>query len=200
MQAGMERRRKAILTAAHDLLARGEPPSMRELAEAAGVAQATPYNLFGNKRSLYRALHRELEADLLTRLATSPASDALDRMYEAIRLMTHSLAEEPALYRTIFATIYASEADSADLHSAAAFWDALMPPMVAEGMIDRGVDIAAFTRNFVYLLAGVLIDWTDRRIEVSEVEAAMRYGFTLAALGVATEQARPRLRRVLDGR
>ena len=193
MRKLMEQRRQAILKAARVVLAHGQAPSMRQLAEAAGVAQATPYNLFGNKRGLYVALNQDLQDSLLARVSANPAVDALDRMYAAIKHLSHSLETQAALHRAIFATIYASSTDRSAIGNAAAFWDAMIPPLAAEGVIDADVDMAAFTRNFIYLLSGVLIEWADARIDTHEAETAIRYGFTLAALGVATEAARPRL-------
>jgi AcrR family transcriptional regulator len=195
----MERRRKAILAAARDMLER-EPLSMRRLAEAAGVSQATPYNLFGTKRRIFLALYQELNDDLLARIKASDARDALDRMYAAIRLMTESLAAEPGLFRALIAVIYASDAENADMGTAdpaVAIWTEMMTALRDEGLIDPSVDTNAFTRNFVYLLGGALMDWTDGRIDADDLEAATRYGFTLAALAVATDGSRARLQRVL---
>jgi AcrR family transcriptional regulator len=194
----MERRRKAILAAARDMLER-EPLSMRRLAEAAGVSQATPYNLFGTKRRIFLALYQELNDDLLARIKASDARDALDRMYAAIRLMTESLAAEPGLFRALIAMIYTSDAENiGTADPAVAIWTEMMTALGDEGLIDPSVDTNAFTRNFVYLLGGALMDWTDGRIDAKDLEAATRYGFTLAALAVATDGSRARLQRVLN--
>jgi AcrR family transcriptional regulator len=197
MRKLMEQRRRAVLTAARKVLVNGEAPSMRQLADAAGVAHATPYNLFGNKRGLYVALNQDLQDDLLARVSAKPTIDALDRMYEAIRLLSHSLEAQAALHRAIFAAIYTSATERSEIGNAAAFWDAMIPPLAAAGIIQPGVDMTAFTRNFVYLLSGILIEWADARIDTRDAETAIRYGFTLAALGVATPAARPRLQAAL---
>ena len=197
VHAGMERRRKAILAAARAML-ESEPLSMRRLAEAAGVSQATPYNLFGTKRRIFLALYQELNDDLLARIQASDARDALDRMYVAIRLMTQSLAAEPGLFRALIAVIYASDAENVGTADpAVAIWTEMMTALRDEGLIDPSVETNAFTRNFVYLLGGALMDWTDGRIDADNLEAATRYGFTLAALAVATDGSRARLQRVL---
>jgi len=201
VQEGMERRRKAILAAARTLLEK-EPLSMRRLADAAGVSQATPYNLFGTKRRIFLALYQEINDDLLARIMASDARDALDRMYAAILLMTRSLAAEPGFFRALIAVIYASDAEDADSGTAdpaIAIWTELMHALAEEGLIDTRVDLAAFTRNFVYLVGGALMDWTDGRIDADGLDAAVRYGFTLATLAVATDASRPRLERVLAG-
>jgi len=173
---------------------------MRRLAEAAGVSQATPYNLFGTKRRIFLALYQELNDDLLARIKASDARDALDRMYEAIRLMARTLAAEPGFFRALIAVIYSSDAEDADIGTAdpaVALWTELMRALAEERLIDPEIDLPAFTRNFVYLVGGALMDWTDGRIDADTLETAVRYGFTLAALAVATAPARPRLRRVL---
>ncbi|MGC6331418.1 TetR/AcrR family transcriptional regulator [Rhizorhabdus sp. FW153] len=198
LHAGAERRKQSILQAARILL-QAEPLSMRRLAEAAGVSQATPYNLFGTKRRLYVALHRELETELIESVAATESRDALDRMYSAIRLMAARMEREAGLYRELFATIYASDAEDHDaqVETATAFWDGLLLPLHAEDLLSSDTDMPAFTRNFVYLLSGALMAWTDRRIDTAALESAVRYGFTLAALALATDRSRDRLLRVL---
>lgn len=200
LHAGAERRKQSILQAARILL-QAEPLSMRRLAEAAGVSQATPYNLFGTKRRLYVALHRELEAELIESIAATESRDALDRMYSAIRLMAARMDREAGLYRELFATIYASDAEDQgeQVETAAAFWDGLLLPLQTEGLLLHETDMPGFTRNFVYLLSGALMAWTDRRIDTAALESAVRYGFTLAALALATPLSRDRLLRVLAG-
>ncbi|WP_380872060.1 TetR/AcrR family transcriptional regulator [Sphingomonas sp. DBB INV C78] len=190
--AGMERRRQAILVAARAMLNR-EPLSMRRLAEAAGVSPATPYNLFGTKRRLFVALYHEQRAGLVDRLAASHQPNAFARMFHAIHLFGRELAEEPAFFRALFATLYASDpedemADGED--PGAAFWRAIVADLKREGLIRDTVDVDAFTANFVYLIGGATMDWVEARISVDRWEVAVGYGLALASLTVATPGAR----------
>src|SRR5690606_12375144 len=125
---GVERRRRAILQAAREMLNR-EPLAMRRLAEAAGVSAAAPYNLFATKRRLFLALYDEQRLGLIDRLAASHQPDAFARMFHAIHLFGRELAAEPAFFRALFATIYASDPDKAAPRGhdpAAEFWRAII--------------------------------------------------------------------------
>jgi AcrR family transcriptional regulator len=195
----MERRKQAILAAAREMLNR-EPLSMRRLAEASGVSPATPYNLFGTKRRLFVALYEEQRAGLEKRLAASDRPDAFARAFHAIHLFGRELAEEPAFFRALFATIYASdpedEAGSGD-EPGAAFWHGIVVDLRAEGLIRDTVSVDAFAANFVYLIGGATLDWVEARIDIDRWETAVGYGLALASLTVATEKARPDLERRL---
>lgn len=193
--AGAERRKQAILIAARDMLNR-EPLSMRRLAEAAGVSQATPYNLFGSKRQLFVELYAMQREELAEKLNLSEHPHALSRMFYAIHLFGSELAAEPTFFRALLGTIYASAPDdipSQEAEPGAAFWLQLVRDIQAEGLIDPSVNPDAFTANFIYILSGAMIDWVNNRASLGPWEAAVGYGLTLASLAVATPRIRPEL-------
>ncbi|SNS08846.1 transcriptional regulator, TetR family [Sphingomonas laterariae] len=189
---GVERRRQAILAAARAMLNR-EPLAMRRLADAAGVSPATPYNLFGTKRRLFVALYEQQRAELIDRLAASDPPDAFARMFHAIHLFGAELAAEPAFFRALFATLYASDPDEPTPPGSdpgAAFWRAIVADLHKEGLIRATVSVDAFAANFVYLIGGATLDWVEGRIDVDRWETAVAYGLALSALTVATDTAR----------
>lgn len=166
---------------------------MRRLADAAGVSPATPYNLFGTKRRLFVALYDEQRMGLIEKLAASGQPDAFARMFHAIHLFGRELAEEPAFFRALFATIYASdpsEGEPADHDPAADFWRAIVVDLKAERLIRDTVSTPAFTANFLYLIGGATLDWVEGRIAVDRWETAVGYGLALASLTVATGRSR----------
>lgn len=190
--AGVERRRRAILHAARAMLNR-EPLAMRRLAEAAGVSPATPYNLFGTKRRLFLALYDEQRAGLIDRLAASRQPDAFARMFYAVHLFGAELAAEPAFFRALFATIYASDPEGEgprDHDPGAEFWRAMVADLKAEGLIRATVSAPAFAANFLYLIGGATLDWVEGRLAVDRWELAVSYGLALASLPVATARSR----------
>ena len=193
--SGVERRRQAILSAARGML-NSEPLSMRRLAEAAGVSQATPYNLFGSKRQIFVELYAAQRSGLSARLDASSHPHAFSRMLHAIHLFGEELAAEPTFFRALMAMIYASPDDTppqSEIEPGAAFWLHLVEAIKAEGLIAPSVNADAFTANFVYLLSGATIDWVNNRISVAQWETMVCYGLTLAMLGTATPLIRPEL-------
>lgn len=186
--SGTQRRKQAILTAARAMLNR-EPLSMRKLAEAAGVSQATPYNLFGTKRQIFVELYAVQREELGARLSASDHPHAFSRMLHAIHLFGQELQAEPTFFRALMAVIYASPDDTApttEIEPGAAFWLHLVEAIKAEGLIAPSANPDAFTANFVYLLSGATIDWVNHRIDVAQWETMVCYGLTLAMLGTAT--------------
>lgn len=191
MTSGQARRRHAILAAAREMVQTG-PISMRRLAELAGVSPATPYNLFGGKAQILGEIQAELIDEIQAEIDTCAAGDALDRMLFAIDRLAASLDAQPALHREIFATLYAGSSERAPTR-VKLFWDRLMGDLRADGIVAPMTDHGAFTRNFIYMLSGALIEWADRQLDAASLAAAVRYGFILAAGAVAAEGTRPRL-------
>lgn len=193
--SGVERRRQAILSAARGML-NSEPLSMRRLAEAAGVSQATPYNLFGSKRQIFVELYAAQRSGLSARLDASSHPHAFSRMLHAIHLFGEELAAEPTFFRALMAMIYASPDDTppqSEIEPGAAFWLNLVQSLRSEGLIAPTVNPDAFTANFVYQLSGATIDWVNHRVSVQQWETMVGYGLTMVTLAVATPAIRPEL-------
>jgi AcrR family transcriptional regulator len=95
------RTRAALIDAARRLLAASRTPSVEDAAEAAGVARATAYRYFPNRRALLVAAHPEVEAtDLLGEDAPQDARERLDRtIAELIGLTIDTEPELRAMLR-----------------------------------------------------------------------------------------------------
>jgi AcrR family transcriptional regulator len=101
------RSRRAILDAAHRLYSDGNDPSFAEIAEAAGVGQATVYRHFENHPDLLAALAEEGMA----RLERKAAATAVDP--ESFEQLLRLLAAEQVRDRTLIAAIRRNELERA---------------------------------------------------------------------------------------
>ena len=98
-QPSVDRTRRAILAAARDELASGEPGlTAAAVASRAGVSRITVYNRFGSKAGLLRELAAE------ARRESQPAAAAADPVEELRgRIVNSGLmwASDPALFRRL---------------------------------------------------------------------------------------------------
>ncbi|WP_369045422.1 TetR/AcrR family transcriptional regulator [Sinomonas sp. P10A9] len=72
------RTRDALIDAVRDLMARGEDPSVSDVAEAAGISRTTAYRYFPDKESLLNAAMPQTGERSL--LGEHPPSDVVERM------------------------------------------------------------------------------------------------------------------------
>ena len=100
-QAAVDNTRAAILTAARDELASGEPGlSAGAVARRAGVSRITVYNQFGSKAGLLRELAAAARPEVELRLAPEPA-DPLDDLRHRIADSSSRWSSDPALFRRL---------------------------------------------------------------------------------------------------
>ena len=105
---------EAILDAAADLLAGGgEPPSMNDVASAAGVARATLYRHFPTREQLLQALSTAARDATATRLAEAdldavPVPEAIARL---ARVVAAGGSKYAALISRFGVSDYASDAE-----------------------------------------------------------------------------------------
>jgi AcrR family transcriptional regulator len=93
------RTRQALVSAARDLVARGESPTVERAAAAASVSRATAYRYFPNQRVLLVAAHPETGADSL--LGADPPQDPAARLDEVVRAFTALIVETEAQQRSM---------------------------------------------------------------------------------------------------
>lgn len=102
---GREERREALLDAAAELAAGGEPEAitMDAVAETAGVSRPLVYRHFPNREELIAAVYQRETADLHDQLAADvAAADRLDSMFRAlIRGALRAAAERGHLFTTL---------------------------------------------------------------------------------------------------
>lgn len=199
-EMGKQARRQALLDVARAILEEGDL-SMRQLADRAGVAHATPYNLFGSKRDLLGALYVNQRERLEMRLATI-ASDPLPRLFMAIDLIAGDLADQPHFHRALYRAIYRAEAsvqsELGEPDPGVDFWMAEIATAEAAGCFRSNARIDLFTRCAVNLITGAMLDWTEHRVDAETWGAGVRYGIALLALPLVEEHIRHQLEKTLN--
>ncbi len=98
-----ERNRRCILEAAEILLRDGSADfSMRDLASRAGVSFATPFNQFGDKTGIFRALSAHRIAAMDSRFREASAGKAApERVLLCMGIATEVMLEEPDINRAV---------------------------------------------------------------------------------------------------
>ncbi len=109
-QAGVDRTRAAVLTAARELVAAagGSNLSVGAVARRAGVSRLTIYNRFGSRSELLRAVAGEAHR----RMAPSPAGGAEDpvqQLRDRIAAACATWSSDPALFRALPAVTSAGD-------------------------------------------------------------------------------------------
>jgi AcrR family transcriptional regulator len=100
-QTAVDRTRAAILTAARDLLASGEPAlSAAAVAQRAGVSRITVYNRFGSKGGLLRELAEVARSGVTGGPDQQPA-DPRERLEQRIATSCARWSADPALFRRL---------------------------------------------------------------------------------------------------
>ena len=147
---------EAILDAAAGLLAQGgEPPSMNDVAAAAGVARATLYRHFPTRERLLQTLTDAVIASTATRLAQADL-DAVP-VTEAIARVARVIAADGSRYAALLGRFGSSRYPGDAEHQIG---------MLLQALLQRGIDDGTFrsdlTLEELAFLLGSLLQATAR--------------------------------------
>ena len=147
---------EAILDAAAGLLAQGgEPPSMNDVATAAGVARATLYRHFPTREQLLQALTGAVIDSTATRLAQADL-DAVP-VTEAIARVARVIAADGSRYAALLGRFGSSHYPGDAEHQIG---------MLLQALLQRGIDDGTFrsdlTLEELAFLLGSLLEATAR--------------------------------------
>ncbi|MBY8827342.1 TetR/AcrR family transcriptional regulator [Hephaestia mangrovi] len=185
-----EKLRQHVLDAAERLLRDGNAAfSMRDLAAEAGVSFATPFNQFGSKAEIMRALSGRRIDTMIERFGEAPRlAAAADRVLLAIDVGAGVMIEEPAVNRTVMGWIGTQSAPAGHVLShSTALWAAAIG--AGEGLIEARRDQAlrVLPRQLAFGFRGVLSFWTAGELsdealaaDAHEVARALLAGFVEA--------------------
>ncbi len=110
------RTRTALVTAAREMVANGETPTVDRAAAAASVSRATAYRYFPNHGSLLAAAHPETGTRSL--LGDDPPADPAARLDIVIRAFTALIVETETQQRTMLRLSLEDHPEHPDDHAA----------------------------------------------------------------------------------
>lgn len=185
--------RDRVLDAAEELLAKdGAAFSMRELATEAGLSFATPFNQFGGKAAIMRALSARriaLMRERLTRLKGS--EDAVSRVRAAVEIAATVMLVSPTVNRAIIAGIGSQRDDTSDvLKDSTLLWSEAVGAGVGLHAPTRPMALALLPILLAISFRGALSFWTAGEIEDHALTPAAQEAAAVALLGFVGPRAR----------
>jgi AcrR family transcriptional regulator len=193
----LSKRQRAIVDAAKQLMSTEDVGfSMRQLAEAAGVSPATPYNLFGAKRSILAVALEEDFEDFLRSLERLDSGDAIDRFFEASRVASDAFFSKPRFYRAAYAVV--TELDPAEFRERYmpprfALWLNLTAQAAAQGFLRPEVNPALLAGLLIGLFDVVIRNWLRDDFGPRRFDAEAGYALASGLASASTPAARERL-------
>ncbi|WP_036516199.1 TetR/AcrR family transcriptional regulator [Nevskia soli] len=188
--------RERVLAAAERLLARGEAEfSMRELAGEADLSFATPFNLFGSKLAIMRALSAERIATMDAQYRALPLRPtASARVLAAVDVAAKVMLALPEVNRAVMGAIGAPAQDAgAVLDQSRALWAAAIGD--GEGLAPRTRKLAldVLPTQLALGFRGVLSFWTAGELSHAALAASARAMAATLLLGFVDERERATL-------
>ena len=190
------RRRDAILDAAITLLGVRDSHEVttEEIADMAGVAPATVYNLVGTRDDLVHAIVARVLDDLaesLTALAADEPPDPIAAAFLVVDQTVHAFTTHSAAFRRIIALAQATARperiqDPSNLQVKA------MQAAQSMCIIRDDVDAAALGRQIFVSYSGALSLWSKDRLDDDGFSTVARHGLLTALAAAATDDHRDR--------
>ncbi len=184
--------RARVLAAAERLLAAGGDFSMRDLAAAAELSFATPFNQFGSKAAIVHALSAERIGRMNARFAeAAPAGGAVTRVLGAMDIATAVMLEAPAVNRAVMAALGAPTQEPADVAARSrALWAAALAD--GEGLEPSQAALACtmLPQQLALAFRGVLSFWTAGEIPDVQLGQQARIVALTLLLGFLPDQER----------
>ena len=192
-------RRGAILAATRELLSKVgyESTTMRGVAERAGVAKGTIYNLFGSKDELILAALIDLLDQIAERVQESAASPGLESLLTVARLTCEQVESTPqyadAMARALFRASPGDPLIGPLVDSTARFNAAQLDLERRRGRIAKEVDCDRLGLQIESQKWGIVLIWMLGSIPLESVTTETLRGI-LSSLAAAAE---PKTRREL---
>lgn len=170
---------------------------MRELATRARVSLRTPYEIFGSKPGIVRAIlakehggWRKLDRQL-------PHQDIVEHLFQRLGKMVAYLGNKEPLYRALFRAtqVFSGGQETEAARHKPERIRAICAVAVKTGVLVPEVRPAVIGHTLTDIYAANMREWAHSDFEISDVEARVGFGWAASLAGVATPKHAPGLRR-----
>jgi AcrR family transcriptional regulator len=176
--------------------------SVKMIADQAGVSPATVYNLFGTKAAVLEKVYERDKAEFEKRIAETPSSDSLDRIFDCVAISAALYKSDPRFYQSVMGmpNTGSSKTELMDqvFQLRAKFWRHMVRAAVAEGHLQPETDAARVGALMTHLASGSVAFWVANLISIEQFEQETTYGFAALLWSFATRATQQRLRKVMD--
>ncbi len=197
-------RQTKILATAREMLDEGgyEGLTMRGLAQRAGVAQGTLYNLYGSKDDLIFEAVDDLLAGLAEHIRNRAPSPGIDAILVHSEMSAQSIRSQPAYAEAMTRIVMGIQQDSPMVDVVfARFVPALLENLTAadrEGELEQGLDLEAIAKHMTGNAWSVTLLWIMGLIDMDEFEKERERNTLLTLVGITTGNRRAQLRERLN--
>jgi AcrR family transcriptional regulator len=200
--AGKQRRRRAIIEAARKIIASdGEDGlTMRRLAVAAGVSPTTPYNLFGSKEAIIRAVFDDdFAINFKNRAGREPGETPFARLFAIIDISFAAFRRRPVFYKALFRTLLGAR--ESEVRSSEWLRASIINALVAEA-IDGGYLDPEFAELIAVTIARIfraaVLEWVTGELAVEKARREVGLGVALFLAASVRDPHRGELLRLRD--
>jgi AcrR family transcriptional regulator len=179
---GKLRRRRAIMEAAYQIISKeGDAGlTMRRLALQAGVSPTTPYNLFGSKESVIRAVFDEDFANYEREFRESATANQLSRIFDLIDHSFDAFRDRPSFYIALFRTL--EGARESEVRSSewlrASFITAMVEDAMGAGYLASPHD-RLLAMTIVRIFRSIILEWVAEEISLPDAQRQVGLGVVL---------------------
>ncbi len=197
-----ERRRvtlqASILRSAEKLIrdTGGTDFTMRNLADQADVALATPYGLFGSKAAVLYALVEDCVREIDKQVDRLRLSDAIEQTLAVSRISADLYGSDAALYRPLLRFLIGShepEHHPALFGRAMRLWDSAITRGIELGTLLPKVRGEVMERQLLANFTGVLQYWMHGELDGAGFRNHVLFGTVLILIPHVPESLRPSL-------
>lgn len=189
---GKSRRRQAIIDSARRLIeVEGEAAfTMRRLAIEAKVSVPTPYNLFGSKEAVVRAVMDDDRARFDEEFRATAAEHPLERIFDIIDTRFDTYRSNPSFHRALVRSLYhvrESDGDHRIWFEHIAYGTSLIDDAVKAGCVNEHGS-AFLGRALIRTYHSALLEWISDEVTLDTAHSDVVLSVAILLSAYVTEE------------